>query len=44
MSAGLQIPGYLYGTSAVPSSPITLAEFELMKKSVLFGDDDVLSV
>jgi Protoglobin len=35
------IPGYSYGTSAVTRSPVTLADFELMKKSVLFGDDDV---
>jgi hypothetical protein len=36
-----RIPGYAYGTSAVPRSPVTLADFEMMKKSVLFGDDDV---
>jgi hypothetical protein len=35
------IPGYTYGTGAVPRSPVTLADFELMKKSVLFGDEDV---
>jgi len=35
------IPGYTYGTAAVARSPVTLADFELMKKSVLFGDDDV---
>lgn len=35
------IPGYTYGTDAVARSPVTLADFELMKKSVLFGDDDV---
>jgi hypothetical protein len=35
------IPGYTYGTAAVARSPVTLAEFELMKKSVLFGDEDV---
>ena len=35
------IPGYTYGTSAVARSPITLGEFELMKKNVLFGDEDV---
>lgn len=35
------IPGYTVGTSAVSRSPITLADFENMKRSVLFGDDDV---
>jgi hypothetical protein len=35
------IPGYTYGTQAVARSPITLAEFELMKKTVLFGDEDL---
>lgn len=35
------IPGYTYGTDAVAPSPMTLAEFELMKKTALFGDDDV---
>jgi hypothetical protein len=35
------IPGYTYGTSAVARSPVTLADFEMMKKSVLFGDDDI---
>jgi hypothetical protein len=35
------IPGYTYGTQAVARSPITVAEFELMKKSVLFGDEDL---
>jgi len=37
----MSIPGYTYGTDAVSRSPVTLADFELMKKSVLFGDDDV---
>jgi Protoglobin len=35
------IPGYTYSTNAVARSPVTLADFELMKKSVLFGDEDV---
>ncbi len=35
------ILGYTYGTAAVQRSPISLADFELMKKSVLFGDEDV---
>lgn len=37
----LKIPGYTYGTDTVARSPVPLADFELMKKSVLFGDEDV---
>ncbi len=36
-----QIPGYTFGTNDVARSPVSVADFELMKKSVLFGDDDV---
>ena len=35
------IPGYTSGTPAVARSPLSLAELELIKKTVLFGDDDV---
>jgi hypothetical protein len=35
------IPGYTYGSAAVAKSPITLEDFEKMKASVLFDDDDV---
>lgn len=35
------ISGYTYGTDAVARSPVTLADFELIKKSVLFSDEDV---
>jgi hypothetical protein len=41
MNEPTTIPGYGYGTRAVARSPVTLADFELMKKSVLFGDEDV---
>jgi len=41
MQTTMKVPGYTYGTSSVASSPLTLAEFELMKQSALFGDDDV---
>jgi hypothetical protein len=34
------IPGYTYGTAAVPPSPVSLEEFELLKKSVLFTEED----
>jgi hypothetical protein len=40
MKETTSIPGYTYGTAAVSRSPVTLADFELMKKSVLFGDED----
>ena len=35
------IPGYTYGTTAVPQSPLTIEDFALMQQAVLFGDDDV---
>ncbi len=35
------IAGYTYGTEAVPRSPVSLEEFELLKKSVLFTEEDV---
>jgi hypothetical protein len=35
------IPGYTAGTHLVARSPISLDDFSLMQKSVLFGDDDV---
>jgi len=41
MKEKTEIPGYTYGTAAVPRSPVTLADFELMKKSVLFSDEDI---
>ncbi len=41
MNQQTTIPGYTYGTSAVARSPVTAADFELMKKSALFGDEDV---
>lgn len=35
------IPGYIAGMAAVAPSPVTEAAFALMKKSVLFDEDDV---
>lgn len=35
------IPGYTFGTSAVTRSPVTLADFEQMKATALFGEDDI---
>lgn len=34
------IPGYAYGTAAVPASPVSLGDFDLLKKSVLFTEED----
>ena len=41
MSNPTPILGYTYGTVAVARSPVTPEDFDLMKKSVLFGDEDV---
>lgn len=35
------IPGYTHGSSSLARSPVSLADFEQMKQSVLFSDDDV---
>jgi len=40
----VDIPGYTYGTVAVPQSWLTLDELEELKKSVLFGDQDVAAL
>lgn len=34
------IPGYTYGTPAVPAAPIRLDDLELLKKTVLFTEED----
>lgn len=41
MSPATAIPGYTYGTTDVAPSPVTLEEFEALKRSVLFGEEDV---
>lgn len=35
------IPGYTFGEPQVPHSPISLAEFDELKQTALFTDDDV---
>jgi hypothetical protein len=35
------IPGYTYGTPEVARSPVSPADFELLKTTVLFTDEDV---
>ncbi len=37
----MSIPGYTHGTNVVAKSPVSLAELEVLKKSALFGDEDV---
>jgi len=36
-----RIPGYTFGSTELAKSPISLEEFELLKKTVLFTDEDV---
>lgn len=36
-----QIPGYTYGEARIPAAQITLEELELLKGSMLFGEEDV---
>jgi hypothetical protein len=35
------IPGYTFGSGAVPHSPVSLQEFELLKKTLLFTQEDI---
>lgn len=41
MASANQIPGYTFGGAALARSPVTLDDFERMKASALFGDEDV---
>jgi hypothetical protein len=36
-----EIPGYALGAAGAPRSPLTLEELDLLKKSILFTEDDV---
>jgi hypothetical protein len=38
------IPGYTYGTAAVARSPVSLQELELLKATLLLGDDDLAAL
>jgi Protoglobin len=38
------IPGYTYGTDAVPRSPVSLDELELLKTTLLLGEDDLAAL
>jgi len=39
--AGAEIPGYNYGAPSVARSPITTQEFELLKQTAGFTNEDV---
>ncbi|HWP02835.1 MAG TPA: protoglobin domain-containing protein [Gemmatimonadaceae bacterium] len=41
MANTTSILGYTYGTSHVARSPISISDFDLIKKSALFGDEDI---
>jgi Protoglobin len=38
------IPGYTYGTDAVPRSPVSLQELELLKATLLLGEEDLAAL
>ena len=38
------IPGYTYGTDAVARSPVSLQDLELLKATLLLGDDDLAAL
>lgn len=38
------VPGYRLGDATLPKSPVTLHELDLLKTTVLLGDDDITSL
>ena len=38
------IPGYTYGTDAVPHSPVSLEELQLLQSTLLLGEDDLIAL
>jgi Protoglobin len=38
------IPGYTYGTDAVPRSPVSLPELDLLRATLLLGSDDLAAL
>uniref|UniRef100_A0A7C5Y955 Protogloblin ApPgb n=1 Tax=Caldiarchaeum subterraneum TaxID=311458 RepID=A0A7C5Y955_CALS0 len=36
-----EIPGYIYGSKDLPEAPVSDDEFKLLKKTVLFTDEDI---
>ncbi|HET6428528.1 MAG TPA: protoglobin domain-containing protein [Phycisphaerae bacterium] len=41
MEEHANVPGYTYGSTAVAHCPVACDDFEMMKQSVLFSDEDV---
>lgn len=41
MANATSIPGYTRGTASVPRSPVTRNDFELMKRTVMMGEEDI---
>lgn len=41
ITAASRVPGYRQGDATMPRSPVTLADLELLQKTVLFTDSDV---
>jgi hypothetical protein len=39
-----EIPGYTYGTGAVPRSPVSLDELALLRATLLLGEDDLAAL
>jgi hypothetical protein len=44
METIVSIPGYHYGQAGLAPSPVTLQDFELLKQTVLFTEEDVRSL
>jgi Protoglobin len=40
----IDVPGYTYGTDAVPRSPVSLQELELLQATLLLGEDDLAAL
>jgi hypothetical protein len=40
----MAIPGYALGTDAVPRSPLTMVDLDLLKQTVLLTDDDIAAL
>jgi hypothetical protein len=38
------IPGYTYGIDAVPRSPVSLEELQLLQSTLLLGEDDLIAL
>jgi protoglobin len=38
------IPGYTYGTDAVPRSPVSLQDLQLLRATLLLGEDDLAAL